>query len=205
MHYTLMDDHTQFHHAASGKECTNGFLNSLNVGNYDSRRLFPLLGQYGSSGAEQWIFPSLRFTCSGRVTKWIFRATSTQATSSQCRINIGTWRLDRSSSGTVYRRLSTTERLRRITRDGPIFTYELASPVQVQPDDIVGVELKFDLFSCSITGGLSNILSLDLSRTGTISQSYRQFAIESTFRVIYPVPFIRPVIGKIINNACSVD
>ena len=173
--------------------------------NNDSRRLLPLLGQYGRTEAEQWIFPSLRFTCPGRLTKWIFRAVSTQTTSSQCRINIGTWRLDRSISGTVYRRLSTTERLRRITRDGLIFTYELASPVQVQPDDIVGVELESDFSSCSITGGFSNILSLDLSRTGTISQSYRRFVIDSAFRVNYLVPFIQPVIGKIINNAYSID
>ena len=201
----LMDVNTQLYLAVSGKECTNGFLNSLSVENYNSRRLFPLLGQYGSSGAEQWIFPSLHFTCSGRLTKWIFRAAYAQAASSQCRINIGTWRLDRSSFGTVYRRLSTTEGVRN-TSNGIVFTYELASPVQFQPGDIVGVELSS--YTCSIFGGFDNILSLDISGTGITSQSYRQFGTGSTFRVSQNpftnlVPFIQPVIGKIINNACT--
>ena len=192
-----------FCHTASSKECTNGFLNSLNVEDYDSRRLFPLLGQYGISGAEQWIFPSLQFTCSGRLTKWIFRVAYAQAASSQCRINIGTWRLDRSRFSTVYRRLSTTEGA-RITSDGLVFTYELASPVQFQPGDIVGVDLSS--YTCSIFGGFDNILSLDINGTGTISQSYRQFGTRSTFRVSSRdqftnlVPFIQPVIGKLMKQ-----
>ena len=178
-------------------------MNSLNVGNYNSSRLFPLLGQYGSSGAEQWIFPSLQFTCLGRLTKWIFRAASAQATSSQCRINIGMWRLDRSRFSTVYRRLSTTEGA-RITSNGLVFTYELAAPVQFQPGDIVGVELSS--YTCSIFGGFDNILSLDINGSGLISQSYRRFRTGSTFRVSQNpftnlVPFIQPVIGKIINDA----
>ena len=187
--------------AASEKECTDGFLNSLRTGNHRSGRLFPLLGRHRRTIDEQWIFPSLRFTCQGRLTKWIFRAAYPQSASPQCRINIGTWRLDRSSSNTIYRRMSTTERLRRITNDGPIFTYELATAVRVEPDDIVGVELE----SCLASGGFSNILSLDDNRTDSISPRHRQFEIDSTFRVIHLVPFLQPVIGKIhvikFNNA----
>ena len=45
-------------------------------------------------------------------------------------------------------------------------------------------------FSCSLTGP-GNILSLDLSRTDRISQSYRRFVIDSNF--------IQHVIGKIMH------
>lgn len=161
----------------------------------------PLLGQNGNSGPEQWIFPSLWFTCSGRLTQWIFRAASPQNTilSRQCRINIATWRLDASSSRTTYtRHTSTAGRLRRITNNNSIITYELASPVQVEPDDIVGIELQTDS-RCSLSNtGPGNILSLDLSSTDKISQSYRHFVIDSNFRATYLVPFIQPVIGKIM-------
>ena len=153
--------------------------------NYDSRWLGPPLGRYRFSKAEQWIFPSLRFTCPGRLTKWMFRAAPQRVISLQLcssRINIGTWRLESSTSGIIYRRVSTTEGLlnQHITNDGPIFIYHLPSPVQVQPDDIVGVELKFH---CS-------------SSNDTILQSYRHFVIKSTFNATNFVPFIQPVIGK---------
>ena len=177
-------------------------MNSLSISNYNSERLLPLLGQYGNSEAEQWIFPSLRFTCSGRLTQWIFRAASPQNTilSRQCRISIATWRLDASSSRTTYtRHTSTAGRLRRITNNNSIITYELASPVQVEPDDIVGIELQTDS-RCSLSNtGPGNILSLDLSSTDKISQSYRHFVIDSNFRATYLVPFIQPVIGKIMH------
>ena len=149
--------------------------------NYDSRRLGPLLGRHRFSEAEQWIFPSLRFTCPGRLTKWMFRAAPRVTLLQRCssRINIGTWRLESSTSGIIYRRVSTTKGL-HITNDGPISTYHLPFPVQVQPDDIVGVELKF---RCS-------------SSNDTVLQSYRHFVIKSTFNATNFVPFIQPVIGK---------
>ena len=172
-------------------------MNSLSVENNNSRRVLPLLGQYGSSVAEQWIFPSLRFNCLGRLTKWIFRAANAQA---QCRINIGTWRLDRSSFGIVYRKLSTTQGA-HVTSNGTIFTHEFASPVEVLPDDIVGVEM--DPLMCPIFGGFDNILSLDIRGTGSISQSYRRIGTGLTFYVTqnpisYLVPFLQPVLGKLM-------
>ena len=180
----------------AGQQCTNGFLHSLSTGNYESS-IVSLFGQYGSSTAKRWIFPSLRFTCSGRLTKWIFRAANTQA---QCRVNIGTWRLDRSSFSTLYRKLSTTQGA-RVTSNGSIFTYEFASPVEVLPDDIVGVEM--DPFTCPIFGSFDNILSLDIRGTGSISQSYRRIGTGLTFYVTqnpisYLVPFLQPVLGKLM-------
>lgn len=164
----------------------------------------PLLGQYGRSTEEQWIFPSLRFTCSGRLIKWRFRAASqpNSGISRQCRINIATWRLDASSSWTTYsRRTSTAGRLQRITtsNDGSIITYELASPVQVEPGDIVGIELQTNSPSSCYRTATGNILSVDLSRADKTSRSYRHFEIHSNFRATYLVPFIQPVIGKIMH------
>ena len=196
--------HTPIHYAVSTvKECTSGFLNSLNAEDYNSRQLFPLLGLFGSSGAEQWIFPSLRFTCSGRLTKWIYRPAHPQVeVSSECRVNIATWRLDGSSFGTVYRKLSTTEGALRSTSDGIIFTYEFTTPVEFQPGDIVGIEQSS--YTCSFFGGTDNILSVNISGSGLISQSHRRLGTGSIFHVsqeplTYLVPFIQPVIGKLMQ------
>ena len=156
----------------------------------------PLLGQDGNFTEEQWIFPSLQFTCSGMLTKWRFRAASQQNSgiSRQC-INIATWRLNASSSWITYsRRTSTAGRIQPITDDS-IITCELASPVQVEPDDIVGIELQTNFPSSS------SLLCLDLSGTDKTSQSYRHFVMGSNVHAIYDlVPFIEPVIGKIIMN-----
>ena len=62
----------------------------------------------------------------------------------------------------------------------------------------MGIELQTDS-RCSLSNtGPGNILSLDLSSTDKISQSYRHFVIDSNFRATYLVPFIQPVIGKIM-------
>ena len=196
----LMDDNTiLFHDVVSSEECTNGFLDTLSVDNYDPRRLVPLLGRQGFTTSEQWIFPDLLFTCHGTLTRWIIRAVPGQAT--QCRINIGTWRLD---TTTTYRKLSSTEGNARITTDGPLFTYELRSPVNVRPGDIVGVEL--DTFSCSLFASFDNILTLDISGTGSSSWSYGRRITGSTFVVRGAfsqqnnlVPLLQPVFGELIN------
>ena len=82
-----------------------------------------------------------------------------------------------------------------------MITYELTSPVQIEPGDIVGIEQESNF--CSYTG-LGNILSLDLSSTDKISQSYRQSEVQPNFRATYLVPLIQPVIGKIVNHECMV-
>ena len=171
------------------------------MGIYNLQRQDPLLEYYGSYDAEQWIFPDLQFICSGRLTKWTLRAAYTRATSSQCRIHVGVWRLDRNSVGTIYRKLSTTAQGARITKDGLIITYEFDSPVEIQPGDIVGIEQ--DLSACPTIKGYDDILSLEIGDTGSISKSYRQFGTGSMFNVTqdpttYLIPFLQPVIGKLM-------
>jgi hypothetical protein len=118
-------------HAVSSQKCTTAMLDPRNVSNYDSSRLVPLrsldaeANSYRIPGPEQWIFPNLRFTCYGLLTKWIFVAVPGRGAAPSCRVVMETWRLGTTSSinSTLYDRKSTTERNRvTITRDRPIYT-----------------------------------------------------------------------------------
>jgi hypothetical protein len=108
---------------------------------------------------------------------------------------------------TIYRRIRTTKNnnIVPIVEDGPIFTYELASPVPVEPGDIVGVELgRF----CAPLEDLDNVLSLNISGTGSSYLSYRKDGSDLTFFLpsssITPeqdfVPLIEPVVGELRVN-----
>ena len=175
------------------------------MSSYDLNRLVPLLGQYteiNSPRGEQWIFPTLQFTCYGTLTKWIFTGVPGQPTTS-CRVELETWRLDTSSTiSTVYEQISTTERdIVTVTQDGPIFTYELTSLVPVKVGDIVGIELGH---LCALLEDFDNIPSLNVSSTGSSNFSYRQDRSGATFFLhsssITPeqdfVPLIEAVVGK---------
>ena len=170
---------------------------------YDPSRLVPLLGQNGSSGPEQWIFPNPQFTCNGMLTRWIIRGVPGQVTPTQaipCSVELGTWRLD--TTNTFYERLSTTEgNTATLTQAGQIFTYELDSPVQIKPGDIVGVELGL---SCSLSETFDNILSLNVSGTGSSFLSYRRQTFGSTFFLQSSIateqdyiPLVQAVVGKL--------
>ena len=195
----------------SSQRCTNGTLDPLNVDSYGPNRLVPLLGRHGNSRSEQWIFPSLNFTCYGTLTRWIFRGVpSLDPATPICRVELETWRLDNTSlPDIVYKRLNTTAgNTGKIVQDGPIFTYELASPVQVQPGDIVGVE-RGTSESCSFTERLDNILSLNISGTDLTFSSYRNSEFSGSLFFLQPrtiagvnreedyIPLIEPIfIGK---------
>ena len=163
---------------------------------YDVHRLVPLFGQRESFGAERWVFPDLPFLCTGRLTGWRFRAASEQGASSpECRLNIGIWRLYRNS----YRRLRTKKRP-HVTTNRSLYTYELDSPVRVKPGDIMGIELNS--YECS---SVDNILSYDISGTGSSSLSFRtgttlfigQNSMTSTTKHSNLIPLIQPVFGKL--------
>lgn len=165
---------------------------------YDPSRLVPLLGRHETFGREQWIFFDLRFTCRGTLTKWIFRGLPDQ----DIGVEITTWRLNtRSSFFTSYDRVSTTERnIERPNRNGAVFTYELLSPVEVLPGDVVGVEMGFTSFG----GTSNNVIALNTSRTGSNSLSYRTSGSGPSFILQSPsnvqerdiVPLIQAVVGE---------
>ena len=178
-----------------------------NANSYDASRLTPLLGWDNSDTEsrrpEQWIFPNLQFTCHGMLTEWIFKGVSRSASS--CWIELETWELDTTNTvGVVYSRLSTTgTNLDTVTQEETIFSYQLASPVQVKPGDIVGIELGF---SCASSEGFDNIMSENISGTGSSYLSYRRAASGSLFFVQSSsvtaehdyIPLIEAVVGKLV-------
>ena len=172
------------------------------MNSYDPSRLVPLFRQHPetfSHSGEQWIFPDLRFICSGILTQWIFAGVPGQATT-PCRVELGTWRPDTFS--TIYRQISTTITERNLVQDGQIFTYKLASPVPVEPGDIVGIELRR---FCAPLEDLDNVLSHNISGTDSSNLSYRKDGSEPTFFLrsssVIPeqdfVPLIEAVVGEL--------
>lgn len=184
--------------------CINGLLNPMDIKNYQQKRLIPLLGQYEGFGSEQWIFPNLEFTCHQMVTKWTFQGVG--GTTSRCRAELATWRLDEEFTfSTVFRRISTTSRnTAKITvHNGSVFTYELARPVRVKPGDVVGIEIicpqfefydKLNVLSLNVSGG-NGFLSYMRSGSGSL------FFLDSHlvfFEQDYH-PFIEAVTGKLVH------
>ena len=133
------------------------------MSSYDPNGLVPLIGQHteiDDPSGEQWIFPTLQFTCYGTLTKWIFAGVPGQPTTS-CKVELETWRRDTLSTiPTVYERISTTERSKvTVTLDGQIFTYEPTSTVLVEPGDIVGIGLGH---LCALSECFDNIVLMSV-------------------------------------------
>ena len=159
--------------------------------------MVPLLGRYESFGREQWIFFELEFTCRGTLTKWIFRGLPERDVG----VELTTWRVNTISNFfTSYDQVSTTERNSvGPIRNGSIFTYELLSPAEVRPGDIVGVEMGFISFG----GTSNNVIALNMSGSGS-SLSYRtsgggpSFILQSPSNVREQdfVPLLQAVVGE---------
>ena len=166
---------------------------------YDPSRLVPLLGRHDTFGREQWIFFDLQFTCHGMLTKWIFRGLPDQ----DIGVELTTWWLNTQSNFfTSYDQVSTTERnAARPTRNGAVFTYELFSPVDILPGDIVGVEMGFISFG----GTSNNVIALNTSGNGSTSLSYRRSGGGPSFILQSPtniqergiIPLLQAVIGEL--------
>ena len=192
----------------SSQSCITAILDPQNVSSYDPSTLVPLFRQHleisSYSDGEQWLFPNLQFTCYGILTKWIFTGVPGQPITS-CRVELGTWRLNTFiTTSTVYEQRSTTERRTvtvTITQDGQTFTYELSSQVLVEPGDIVGVELgRF----CAPFEDLDNVLSLNISGTGSSYLSYRKVGSGTRFSLlstsVTPVQDFVPLIGAVVGE-----
>ena len=145
---------------------------------------------------EQWLFPDLQFTCYGQVTKWIFAGVSGQ-TATPCRVEIETWQLNTAFSNysIIYDKIGTTETSAvTVTQDGFIFTYELASPMVVEPGDTVGVVLKRSCID------YDNILGFNINGTG---YSYGQAGLGSEFNLYDTtsqrdfIPLIKVLVGEL--------
>ena len=187
--------------AASGQRCTSGFLNNLNR----NIHLTPLLARQGRQLNEQWIFPSLQFTCPGSITRWTFRGVKGENFETSCSVEFTTWRrLDTFRNNIEYQQISTTrENIDKIalTLNESLFTYELTDPVQVQPGDIFGIEKGV---FCASPENFDNILSQNISGSNSTTLSYRrssggrQFSLDSFSGVIEDdlIPLVMPVFGQ---------
>ena len=195
-------------HTVSSQRCTITILDPRNVSIYDPYRLVLLPSLNADIRvSEQWIFPDLQFTCYGQVTKWIFTGVPGQ-TAISCRVEIEIWRLRTSSNSStiIYDQIrSTTEKrfsdiiiTQDIMQDGLVFTYVLASPMVVEPGDIVGVVLQRSCINYYDILGLSNI-----SRNGSTHNSYGQSGLGSEFDLRNAtserdfIPLIEALVGEL--------
>ena len=185
--------------SASAQFCTTGLRRSLDQ---DFTHLVPLLGRTDTTGPEQWIFPGMQFTCSASITTWNFRGIPGQNVDEACRVHLTTWRRDPVNALTTqYKRTSTTEgNTANFIVNGPIFTYVLATPVQVEPGDIVGIEMG------TLCRSFDNIQSVNASVNGRSFTSYRRnsdattFNLDSSTTVLERnfIPLIQDTIGQLM-------
>jgi hypothetical protein len=117
-------------------------------------------------------------------------------------VELTTWRLNTQRDFfTSFNRVSTTEgNAVGPTRNGAVFTYDLLSPVEVLPGDVVGVVMGFISFGSTS----NNIIALNTSGNGSNSLSYRMSGSGSSFRLQSVtnvreqdiVPFLQAVVGE---------
>ena len=194
------------HFLASGDVCTSRSVDNINTNNISTSQLVPLLGRNEPTFiTEQWIFPNLQFNCSRTLTKWVFKGVGNR--NAQCRVQLATWRRYYNtiiSSFPTYEQVSTTNRnTARVTveDDGSTFTYELATPVRVQPGDFVGAEISCSTF----VGSAERLNVLGLRNSGNGSVSYGRSPSQSLFVIQTSIgfqendflPLIQVVMGKL--------
>ena len=147
----------------------------------------------------------MQFTCRTKFIKWNFRGIPGQNVPESCRVHLTTWRLDKANIlATQYERTSTTEgNTARYFENGPIFTYLLATPVQVEPGDIVGIETGT---SCGPSQPFGNIQSMNISGRVQPFISFRRKSGTTTFNLNSSdvvmerdyIPLIQDTIGQFI-------
>ena len=91
-------------------------------------------------GIRQWIFPSMIFTCAGRITKWIFRASPLMSTDSPL-VLFEVWRENTTTSLNTddYVLVTTSGSREELVGEGPVYEYILQSPIEVQQNYTFGI------------------------------------------------------------------
>ena len=147
----------------------------------------------------------MQFTCSASITTWNFRGIPGQNVDEACRVHLTTWRRDPVNVlATQYERTSTTEgNTAKFNVNGLISTYMLATPVQVEPGDIVGIETGT---SCGPSQPFGNIQSINISGSVQPFSSFRRKSGTTTFNLNSSdvvmeqdyIPLIQDTIGQFI-------
>ena len=102
------------------------------------------------SNFGQWIFPNIKFTCSGEVSEWILRVNTTTTEPNDVHRSIpqiSIWRVsvDFPEQTSYIQHSITNETLATVTvTDDSIYRYRLSQPVQVQSGDILGIVMPVE-------------------------------------------------------------
>ena len=184
------------------RECTSGFIQDIN--NVDGvPRVIPLPSpDRPNLDFVQWLFPFLRFTCNGNITRWRVRVEEIDLDLEEegDRWNVPqltTWREPDVQSPpspfkiTTYERVSiTSNTLSTVINRGSVYEYNLPTPVAVQPGDIVGIQMPLHMIARQ--SWTTKPLFLDLVRGNASLNSYSK-PENSTVVVIPPPEIIKPL------------
>ena len=125
-------------------------------------------------GFVEWIFPnSLRFPCSGLITRWIFRAETPERITD---IVVPQWAVYYENDATIsdgpgdYNIRNLSGSLRELTRmDTDVYQYELNNPVSVKEGDVLGI-----VYNNIVTLNILRLSFFDLGTEQENPLSYRR-------------------------------
>ena len=139
-------------------QCTNGFFQDINSVAGVSRVVALPSADRTNLDFVQWIFPFLRFTCRGNITRWRVRVEEIDLDFREgdlARWNVpqlATWRETEVSGPQspfkpmAYERVSiTNDTLQTVTIEGSVYEYILPIPTEVEPGDTVGITLPINM------------------------------------------------------------
>ena len=204
-------------------QCTNGFFQDINNVAGVSR-VIPLPSMNRPNlDYVQWLFPFLRFTCRGTITRWRVRVEEIDLdfeAEDQWHIpQLSTWRKSQVEGPpslfrpTVYERVSITNKtLSTIRMDrGSVYEYELVTPTEVESGDIVGIQLPLNMEvrqSRTIKPLFLELMSGNASINSHIKLENSTLVVISSVEVVQPlqtfIPLISVRIGEIqyYNYVC---
>ena len=138
-------------------QCTSGFFQDINNVAGVPRVIALPSANRPNLDFVQWLFPFLRFTCHGNITRWRVRVEEIELdfeAEDQWNIpQLMTWRESEIQGPTspfrptAYERVSiTNETLSTIRMNGrSVYEYNLLTPTAVRPGDIVGIQLPLSM------------------------------------------------------------
>ena len=116
------------------ESCLNGFLSDSEL--VEQTRLVNINGVV-SRPRQQRLFPNIRFTCNGFITKWIVGAETLTSGSRMPELQI--WRLNAGSTNTYTKTNSSLITSNEIPGSPNVHEFIPATPLQFNTDDILGV------------------------------------------------------------------
>jgi hypothetical protein len=185
-------------------QCTTGFFQDINnVAGVPRVIALPSVDR-PDLDFVQWLFPFIRFTCRGNITRWRVRVEQIDPdfeAEDLVQWNVPqlmTWR-EMQVQGppslfrpTAYERVSITNKSLSTIRmvEGSVYEYNLPTPTEVQPGDIVGIQLPLNMELRQRR--TTKPLFLELLNGNASMYSYIKLD-NSTLAVIPPADVIQPL------------